>query len=1798
MSNLSRICCPNCNSKRLAEDGLFVRCLSCRSKFEAKRYEFEDENVSFEFYKAVTERNELRFDDAEITLSNLLEHKQDNPDIYYQMILAKLGVKYVDDYGERTEKPTISRLSSRSIFDMPEYDKIVETSNSAELDEFIEKLDEIEVIRKKTFEISEKIESFDVFISFKQRTDDLEGYTKECEVAEKIYNYLKKDYKVFFSKATLASHSGEEYEPIIYHALTTSKVMLVISATASKNYCESPWVKNEWTRFIKFMKEEEEAGEKKKILVPILAEGYSEKNLPAALKKFEAIKYDPSFKEKLSGVLSKYVDFATTNSLAHNEVIEAAQIKTITAERINKKLRATEHKEFNESLKKELSIPYHYYEMKEFEQAKILLERISEKYPDCYENPEVSFLAFLVHIGYVKGENNNLKSFSKTNKNLLYSFLHNSLSNETDENKIKERLELLKELLLNTLDATLENCTDMFSFIISFTNEVEDEKLSEEVMNKLKNGLKNDRYEAKDVISFYQNTLYVVDSRQGAEYLIEQYNYFGNYFLEKEKYNEALTWFNHAIELYSASIKAITGSFYATYETTDLNIIASKEDVCKKVEDALRTLRSGKPNFKDISFFYDIVQTICTIKLEQNNADSSFDLFNILYGYIPEAEKEYAKEVCQKFGNFYLKYALFDYADTIFNELITLSPDVTNKFDFVLNQICAKLKCQNYVEFLIKEMDFNSPEYFDILSTLNFVCGEDPTVEDNLFIRYTDIHKRVLDKIHENNHDNSLENLRKVAEVLHKARENVSFSVLINKGAEVSSVTEYFAGVNFGTIENPKYIAYSKEYDEFIIASSLKEQENYIYRRSKDKEVEEAERIKKEKEMRLQELKRVAKIKRKKRIKIISILLLILITLGAAFYSFNRFALPSIYYNKAEKYYLNSEFDEAKVLYEKTNYSDAKRKLALIELIELAQIDYLQAKDTLTSLGGTVKETYLDGLETGYSCVSVYDHAIMDVLNETLTIYYRYEKTANKYSLTLKLYDGKLTDSVPSTFTIKDEIILPDAEKLGFDFMGWIINDDDTPTKGIIIKNKTEDLTFRACFLPHDYKVSLDVDGGIYLADTSFDVTYLTSFTLQTPTKLGFTFVGWTYDNKVITDFTYNYTTDVTLVAKYEVNTYTISYNLNGGSLSSANPTRYTILDDITLSNPSKVGYHFIGWSENDSATYNINQVIKNRIGNLSFKAMFEPISSTITLDAGGGVVDVTTLNVSYDESYKLPIPTKEYYEFVGWSDGSKIIKNGVWRGLESITLTALWKLVEYEITYDLDGGSVVSPNPTTYNASNVFSLIAPTKVGYTFIGWTGTGLTEITTKVVVVYEGGNRSYKANYEKNTYTVALDTNGGIINTANSFEIQFEDDIILPSPKKAGYRFDGWYFDDAVFMFTKWNIDRNVTLQARYSLIHYNIQYELNSGVLDETVPSTYTYLDNITLPLAFKTGYEFVGWKDLDTEIVSKTVTLKQSIGNKKYEAIFTPLLFTITLDTGGQVTLKNHTIEVHYDEEYILPNLSTFEGIKSFIGWYYQGEKVESGVYKTLHNITLTARWTDYGVLVHENGNTYVKYGYYPTTHVKDTKLINKLNQTTQKNELGYTVYEDNLYAAYTVTNANTSNKYSTGSFMQNKKEWFKVEAIKWIVLENDGKTVTLLSESLIDARAFDTNGKTYDSSDIRNYLLNTFMNSVFTKADQKALVKNEDCNNDIIWFLSTDEVTRYGTSGTLPQKLLCASPTDYALARGCYRYLTTLTGLWWLRTHAYANPYSVGNTGNIYSSNAATSQIIGVRPVIRLQLI
>ena len=415
----------------------------------------------------------------------------------------------------------------------------------------------------------------------------------------------------------------------------------------------------------------------------------------------------------------------------------------------------------------------------------------------------------------------------------------------------------------------------------------------------------------------------------------------------------------------------------------------------------------------------------------------------------------------------------------------------------------------------------------------------------------------------------------------------------------------------------------------------------------------------------------------------------------------------------------------------------------------------------------------------------------------------------------------------------------------------------------------------------------------------------------------------------------------------------------------------YTTLSNLSM--PEKAGYS-AHWYANGSE-WDFNTKVNEDI---TLEATYLPITYNLTYDLGTGTLSETnpaTYTIESDD-IALNNPTApDYYDFLGWSGtgltGNTNLTVTIPKGsIGDRDYTANYTPIPYTITYNLDGGTNGTNNPTEYNyESNEIVLARPTKEGYTFLGWSGTGIDgEGNLDVTIPAQShGDREYTAHWSINQYTATFDVNGGAAidptTITSDYNVAFGN---LPETSRTGYDFDGWFTEqtggtkisDATTMPAE-----DHTYYAHWTIQTFNITYDLNGGELAQGAsnPDTYTYESaDINLAKPSREGYTFLGWSGTDLADNTEDVTIAHnSLGDRSYKAEFQINEYTATFDANAGETANPETITKNYDEE--LGNLPETSRLGyTFLGWFTDatnGDEITSATKMPAGDVTYYAHW-------------------------------------------------------------------------------------------------------------------------------------------------------------------------------------------------------------------------------------------------
>ena len=243
--------CKMCGGTIEFEPGASVGvCDSCGTKQTLPR--LDDEKRANLYDRANHFRRNNEFDKAMGIYEQILNEDKTDAEAYWSLVLCRYGIEYVEDPSTHRRIPTVNRAQFTSIFDDDNYKSALQYADGSQRSIYEDEAKTINEIQKGILEISQKEEPFDVFICYKE-TDANGRRTQDSVLANDLYHQLTAEgFKVFFSRLTLEDKLGVAYEPYIFAALNSAKVMVVLGTRPE--YFNAVWVKNEWSRYLALIK--------------------------------------------------------------------------------------------------------------------------------------------------------------------------------------------------------------------------------------------------------------------------------------------------------------------------------------------------------------------------------------------------------------------------------------------------------------------------------------------------------------------------------------------------------------------------------------------------------------------------------------------------------------------------------------------------------------------------------------------------------------------------------------------------------------------------------------------------------------------------------------------------------------------------------------------------------------------------------------------------------------------------------------------------------------------------------------------------------------------------------------------------------------------------------------------------------------------------------------------------------------------------------------------------------------------------------------------------------------------------------------------------------------------------------------------------------------------------------------------------------------------------------------------------------------------------------------------------------
>ncbi len=1421
------------------------------------------------------------FDDAEELYRDFVKKYPKNPEGYWGLLLSKYGIKYEEDYDGK-KVPTIYATSIESVLEDKNYQLAVEYADKDQKRYYKQQAQQFENIRQEWIEKASKEPPVDVFICFKD-SDEEHNITRtdDSYEAQNLYTYLiSKGYSVFFSRESLRDKVAEKYEPYIFNALNTAKVMVVYSS--SREYMESTWVKNEWTRFLKKIKN----GEKQKNSLVVSFEKMTASDLPKAFASCQCMDASKkTFYEDLDNHIRKVINESSVPTAKIDRVELGSAKKQKTAAKAIENLKTRDLSKYKVQQltadeKTELKTAKICLSKELFDDALQSANRLLEINPN---NGQALYIKLCAEENISSEEDLVAKAGTIKKINRFETIIENS-SKEDSINLLNMLVSGCSLLIKkNNIEKALEYYNLISQYDFDYKNIVED--------------LKNKAYRLVDSKNYNLVERIVSSLLKTITDTNEYLDVLKNLIIGFRKGGErelTLDYCKKYIEVFDCDYEILWIKLCAEIGCLDdsvlHNYVANLKDF-----DSFKTILEYSPTEEKRNLY--ITTTLnAVVKKIQSKEIEKIDLLTKVFDeaikYTSKKNKEKTLQIVLKMASACQLNYKFDLSEKYFAIALSENKSCHEAYWGLLQ---SKLKARNNNELIEQPTIISTmPDFHSAIAA----AGDDERISE----KYIDIKAKQLKHIeHKAEVDKAKKKKKRKIKII-----SIIVAIALAIGAALGGYGVYYSSENkllYTLSEDGKgyIVSAGKFYDENVI--TIPETYN-------GKEVIGiAENAFKNKNLTslnipstVQEIDdnafygcdNLANIKFDGTL-YQGIYLSDLTTIGNyAFYgcselktvqlpesveSVGKYAFANC--NKLNSINLTSNISELPEGLFENSFSYTISSISIPKNIDYIGKNVFNNCTKLSKIFIDEREEIPHNWDNNWCGNNTNNYEIIWTLKVDLN-YNGGTSTSNKTSISVVLGE-KYACPVPT--------------KLGYIFEGWGYTKNEqytllTDEEGVSydVWNFEEGFTLEAKWTARDYEISYQLNGGENHNSNPSSFTIETdTFELQNPTRDFYEFGGWYTNSSLtnpITSIQKGTTGHIGVYAKWIPIEYNISYNLDGGINNQINPLTYNVEDNIVLADPMKDGYIFRGWFKESTFENEVTGINLQYYGNpYNLYAKWELATYNINYQLYGGTNNDgnTTSYTILTDDIVLQNPSKEHYNFDGWYTESnyrnkkEIIQKG---SFGIINLYAKWTPKEYVINYVLNDGLNSQLNPNTYNIEQYVSFKNPTRDGYTFVGW----YTESTfvNKIDVInreFWGTSITLYAKWEVTTNTINYVTNGGVLDNRNenSFTI-LSDDITLYGADRVGYDFEGWYNNSSFNGNKVTNIPKgsfgNITLYAKYNSL-YNISGNVITGVTDYT-KSTYS---EITIPeeidgtaILGLGAYAFEGYTKLEKLVVPATIT--------------------------------------------------------------------------------------------------------------------------------------------------------------------------------------------------------------------------------------------------------------------------------------------------------------------------------------
>ncbi len=1388
--------CNICGGSYVYKNGKWI-CSCCDN---VRQDEITNEELVL-LANAATKLRMADFDSAEELYMDFVKKYPKNSEGYWGLLLSKYGIKYEDDFDGK-KIPTVYATSIESVLNDENYKKAIALADKETEKYYKQQANKFESIRQEWVEKASKEQPVDIFICYKDSDEEKDiARTDDSYEAQNLYTYLmSKGYSVFFSRESLRDKVAEKYEPYIFNALNTAHVMIVYSS--SKEYLESTWVKNEWTRFLKKIKNKQ----KQENSLILAFDKMKPSDFPKVFSNVQCMNASQkTFYSDLEKHIQKVIKKATAPITRLERVEVKENVRHKRAKKLDTDIAKREIGSYNvEQLtgdeETQLKTAYKFLNRGLFADADEIITKILDKNS---RNGQAILCKLLVNL-----EAKNIEELENhIDENVDFDELENSIG-YSNKDVALQILSALKNACINEFNAdNNEFALQLADFICKYN--VEDVNFNNRINEVITHLVIKDEIECADkLVRTFLRTL-----TDNTDSYLEEVEKTIDTFKKQGHFDIASKYVDEYLEIYPTSHKMlwkkISIDLKCRNEVELTSNIFKLEDI-SVFEKILECTKAGQERDGYIEKLLNIIQKCAEEVTSSEDFSKCCDVFDKIIKYTTQDEK-YVKlifryaENCQEKGQ-------FTHAEKYYAIVIGEDEQNHNAYWKLLQ---SKLKVKNNKELIEQPVIITTLSEFHsaIVAT-----GDDEKSAD----RYIDLKAKQLEYIEK----------QKILKAKKKHQRKVMsifaacLAVIFAIGVGLYGWNLYYKSQNqlLYTLEDGTYtVRAGKYYDEKYITIPA------TYNGKPVTEIEE-------------------NAFKNKNLEIITIPSTLEEISNNAFYGCDNLKKVEYYNanNNTRAIENNSSMEKIGdyafydcISLENIQLSGCLSYLGKYAFANCSSLNEITIPSSLENiLEGTFKNAFNDNVESisipkevkyvganAFDCNA--DNILVDERNSiptdwatdwfgtssesevlwSIPVYFEYTNATgnigkNKISV---VYGKSYECPVPS--------------RNGYSFAGWYLDETQyTGPDGLSIINWNENsaITLEPKWNANNNSIIFNGNGATSgeMANQIIATDSSANLNNNLFVRNGYTFAGWsTTSNGEVeyvngASYTMGVNSSYNLYAVWTPNTNEIVFNPNGATSGEmANQQIKTgFVADLATNEYVKNGYTFAGWSttrDGEVAYINGDTYTMGPNASYTLYAKWNLNNYVCTLKLNGGSIDQVSsvvFNITSDD-IEIKTPKRDGYTFMGWSgdgiDGTSMtytISKGTYTNLE---IEAIWEANTNEIIFNPNGatsGEMANQQIKT-DETVTLDLCQFEKTEYFFVGWATSPEGEVEYVNGASYTMGPNSSYTLYAKWTLSPAQITfNGNGATSGEMSVVTTERNMVITIPKnnyeRLGYKFKGW------------------------------------------------------------------------------------------------------------------------------------------------------------------------------------------------------------------------------------------------------------------------------------------------------------------------------------------------------------------------------------------------------------------------